>query len=150
MPLTARTISSSLGAAVSLIGFDERLLQRVAVEAFDRDDVAPGAVDGEQQAGIHRAALEEHGAGAAVPHVARLFRAGEPEVVAKRVEQRAAGLDRYDLPRAVYRESDRFSVRHGVVSAASDSDQLRYAKRMPEKIRQYISYFLFVDGMEKK
>ena len=55
---------------------------------------APCGGDGEGEAGVDAAAVEEHGAGAALAVVAALFGAGEVEVLAQGVEQGGAGVER--------------------------------------------------------
>ncbi len=62
-------------------------------ERLHRLHVAPVGVERERQAREHRAAVEDHRAGAAVALVAALLGAVEVEVVAERFEQRAAGVD---------------------------------------------------------
>ena len=73
------------------------LLQRVQVvavgEALDRRDLEAVLRDGEQQAGVRAAAVDEHGARAALPVVAALLGPGEPEVLAQHVEERRARVD---------------------------------------------------------
>ena len=54
---------------------------------------APSCGDREQQAAVGPAAVEQHGAGAALAVVAALLRAGQAEVLAQQVEQGRAGVD---------------------------------------------------------
>jgi hypothetical protein len=48
---------------------------------------------GQAQAGIDAAAVDDHGAGAALALVAALLGAGQVQVFAQQVEQRGAGVD---------------------------------------------------------
>ena len=69
-------------------------MQVVAVgEALDGRDVEAVLRDGEQQAGVRAAAVDEHGARAALAVVAALLRPGEPELLAQHVEERRARVD---------------------------------------------------------
>ena len=61
----------------------------------------PLAIDRQQETGVHRAAVDQHGAGAAVAHVAHLLGAGQCEVVAYGVEQRLPRLEQQRMPGAV-------------------------------------------------
>ena len=76
---------------------DERLLQRIELialrEPFDRLNRAAVGPHRELAARIHRLAVEQHGAGAALAAVAADLRAGQPEVIAQRFGQRPAILD---------------------------------------------------------
>ena len=71
--------------------FQEALLQRVQVallgQAFDRLDRRPFGLDGQHDAAIHRHAVHQHGAGAAVAVVAAFLGAGQPQVVAEHFQQ---------------------------------------------------------------
>ena len=77
---------------------DERLLHRmqaavVAGQPFDRRDRAAVALRRERQARHDALAVEQHRARAAGALIAALLRAGQPELVAQRVEQRDAGIE---------------------------------------------------------
>ena len=63
--------------------------------------------DRERQAAVRAAAVEQHGAGAALAVVAALLGAGEAEVLAQRVEQRGAGVELERARLAVDGERDR-------------------------------------------
>ena len=75
---------------------DKRLLDRiervVMRQPLDGSDRPPLALDGEQQAAIHRLAIHQHGAGATLPHVTAQLGARQMQVFAQRVQQRAARL----------------------------------------------------------
>ena len=62
-------------------------------KAFDRRDRPSFLHDRQRQACIDAAAVDEHGARAALAAIAALFRAGHAEVFAQRIEQRDAGFD---------------------------------------------------------
>ena len=78
--------------------FDERLLHRVELsvgaEPFDRHDGLAIALDGEHEARVHRAAVQQHRAGAAFAFGAAFLRAGEIQLIAKHLEQRVMRLRR--------------------------------------------------------
>ncbi len=76
-------------------------------EALDGADLAPLGLDREHQAGAHRVAVDQHGAGAADAVLAAEMGAGEAAVLAERVGERAPRLDRDRVRRAVHRERDR-------------------------------------------
>src|SRR6185436_14476539 len=79
-------------AALGRAEIGETLLQRMQPaaggEPFDRFDPASLRLDGEHEAGQQRLSVHEHGAGAALPQLAAVLRAGEPEVFAQHLEQR--------------------------------------------------------------
>ena len=83
-------------AALERVVLDERPLQRVQLavlgESLDRDHLCAVVRDGERQAGVDAAAIEQHGAGAALAVVAALLGAGEPELLAQHVEQGTARI----------------------------------------------------------
>ena len=62
-------------------------------EAFDGGDLGALRGDGEGEAGVDAAAVDEDGAGAALAVVAAFLAAGEVEVFAEEIEQRGAGVD---------------------------------------------------------
>src|SRR5205085_12019405 len=88
--------------ALEGVALDERALQRVEVavpgEALDRDDLGALVRDGEREAGVGAAAVDQDRAGAALPVVAGLLRAGQAESLAQEVEQ---GGPRVDLQRVL-------------------------------------------------
>ena len=69
----------------------------------------PSADGGQRQAGQHAPAVDQHGAGAALAVVAALLGAGQAEVLAQRVEQRGADIERNAMLAAVdpQRKADR-------------------------------------------
>jgi hypothetical protein len=70
---------------------DEHLLQAielaVAAQAFNRLYGPSGGLDGEQEAGQDRFAVQEHRAGAAGTDSAALLGAGQVQVLAQRVQE---------------------------------------------------------------
>ena len=64
-----------------------------SAQAFDRDDVVALVHHGEREAGVDAPAVDQHGAGAALPVVAALLGAGQMEVFAQCVEQRRARVE---------------------------------------------------------
>jgi hypothetical protein len=62
-------------------------------QTFDRGHLAAVGLRGEQRAGLHRRAVEEHGAGAAVRGVATDVGAGEAQVLTEVVDEQRARLD---------------------------------------------------------
>ena len=92
-------------AALEGVLVDEGLLHRVQLaarfgEAFDRRH-RPLDRDRQRQAAEHAAAVDEHRAGAALAVVSAFLGAGQPEMLAQRVEQRGAGIDCQPAPPAV-------------------------------------------------
>ena len=75
----------------------EGALQRVELVAvgqpFDGADLSAVGLHREHQAGAHRLAVDQHGAGAAHAVLAADMRAGLPAILADRIGQRAARLD---------------------------------------------------------
>jgi hypothetical protein len=87
-------------------------MQRVAVrEAVDGADLFALHLDRQRRAPIHRAAVDDHRAGAARSAIADAFVAGEIGARAKRVEQRDPRLDPEIDPLAVDGERDRHFTR---------------------------------------
>jgi hypothetical protein len=64
----------------------------VAGQPFGAGDLPPLAIDSEQQTGVHGPAIHEDCAGTAVAHVADFLRAGQMEIAAQGVEERAPRL----------------------------------------------------------
>ena len=86
-------------AALEGVLVDEGLLHRMqlAVRSARPSMVVTGAAlhrDRKRQAGEHAPAVDQHRAGAALAVVAALLRAGEAEVLAQRIEQRRARVER--------------------------------------------------------
>ena len=78
-------------AALQGGAFQKALLERVQVavlgEAFDRFDLGPFGFDREDQAAVHRQAVHEHGARAAVAVVAAFLRAGQVQRIAEHLQE---------------------------------------------------------------
>jgi hypothetical protein len=70
-------------------------------KALDGRDLAPFHERGEGEAGFHALAVHQHGAGPALAEAAAFFRAGETEMLAQRIEQRGARIEREAMLRAV-------------------------------------------------
>ncbi len=64
-----------------------------AAQSLDGRNRMPLAFDCKRQAAIDRLAIHQHGAGATLAHVAARLGARQREVVAERIEQRAAGFN---------------------------------------------------------
>ena len=62
--------------------------------------------DGEHRAGLHRAAVQMHDAGAALAGVAADMRAGEAQVLAQELHQQRARIDVGGDGLAVHRHAD--------------------------------------------
>ena len=80
---------SALTAHVTHEAFLHRMQCPVLADSFDRGDVVTRRVEREQHAGIDGQPVHQHRAGAALPQIAGLLRAGQAEVFAKCEEQRA-------------------------------------------------------------
>ena len=76
---------------------DERLLDPVqpvlAAQPFDRPDLVPVGLRGQDEARADELAVEQHRARAALALLARVLRAGQAERVAQRRQQALAGPD---------------------------------------------------------
>ena len=98
---------------------DERLLERVelaiAPQSLDREHLAPLALGGEEDAGIHRPAIEEDRADATFCLKAVLLGAGQAEVGPEHVEERAVRLGQHLVALAVDGEGER-DLRHDAAS----------------------------------
>jgi hypothetical protein len=88
----------------------ERLLDRVQLaallEPLDGHHLAPVRLHGEDGARLHRLAVEEHGAGAAVGRVAADVRAGEAQVLANEMDEQQPRLHLGALLGAVDADAD--------------------------------------------
>src|SRR4051812_21668454 len=77
-------------AALKTLRIEEGLLHRmrpaVTAEAFDRRDRAPVGAEGRDQAAMHRVAVQQHGAGAAIAGVAALLHAEMAELAQERAQ----------------------------------------------------------------
>ncbi len=75
----------------------EALLQRGQVvivgEPLDRHHLGAVGLHRQHQAGAHRGAVDDHGAGAAHAVLAAEVSSGEPQLVAQAIRQRHARLD---------------------------------------------------------
>ncbi len=104
-------------AALEAVVFEEGGLDGVEIvafgEAFDGGDFGSVGHDGEGEAGVDAAAVDEDGAGSALAVVAALFAAGELEVFAQGVEERGAGVERERLRGAVDLEGEFGDLRRG-------------------------------------
>ncbi len=102
----ARRAEPALQAVLLL----EALLDRVQLarpcQPLDGGDLVAVGLHGEHRAALHRRAVEEHGAGAAVGGVAAGVGAGQPEALAQQVGQQQPGLDVGGTPLAVDRDGD--------------------------------------------
>jgi len=90
---------------------NKRLLERMQVVAIrrqpiDSDDLGVLVRDGEGQAAIDAPAVEQDGAGAALPVVAALLGAGEAEPLAQRIQQRRARIDNQRVCCPVHLQGD--------------------------------------------
>jgi hypothetical protein len=89
---------------------DERLLHRVELptpgKALDRGDARALQHDGQGQARIDAAAVDQHRTGAALAVIAALFGARQVEVLAQRIEQRRPSVDIERVARLIHRQSD--------------------------------------------
>ena len=85
-----RRADAALRAAV----LDERALQRMtAAEPFDRRHARAGDLRDRHQARVHRHAVDQHRARAALAFAAAFFRAGQRAVLAQHVEQALHRMD---------------------------------------------------------
>jgi hypothetical protein len=111
-------------AALERRPFQETLLQRMQMavvgKPFDRLDAAPFRFNGKDQATIHRPAVEEHRAGAAVAVVATFLGAGERERIAQHFQQALPRLAEKLRLLAVDRGGDVFFLTHGEGSLPLD------------------------------
>src|SRR5580704_1367007 len=89
-------------------------------QPLDRDDRAAAALLGEQDAGVHRLAVEQDRANAAFGLETILLGAGHAELAPQHVQQRPMRLDRELMALAVDREVERLP-RHGMRSAQATS-----------------------------
>ena len=71
----------------------QRMQRRAVRQPFDGADRLALRLHREHQAGAHRLAADDHRAGAADAVLAADVRAGQPAVLADRVDQRLARLD---------------------------------------------------------
>ena len=89
----ARRAESTLQAVLFPEGVLDRVKLAVRGEALDRVTLRAVGLHGEDGARLHRRAVQEDGAGAALARVAADVRAGETERVAQEMDEQQAGLD---------------------------------------------------------
>src|SRR5258707_7183716 len=84
-------------AALKTVVLVEGLLHRVELvagsEALDGGDAGAGDLDGERGARLHRDAIDQHQAGAALRSVAADVGAGQPELLAQHLDKEGAILN---------------------------------------------------------
>src|SRR6266566_978002 len=81
---------ATLQTVLLVEAFLDRMELAVLLETFDRRDGAPIGLHREDRARLHRTAVEQHGAGAAVRRVAADMRPGHAEVLAEEVDKKDA------------------------------------------------------------
>jgi hypothetical protein len=90
--------SGSAKAALERVMLLKRLLQGmkrlIRPEPFDRENLLSVGLDGKQQTGTNRAAIEHHGASAAHPVLATDVSSDQAEIMAQKIHERAPRLDR--------------------------------------------------------
>ena len=102
----ARRAEAALQAVVIHEGLLHRM-QRVAIgQSFDGADFLALGLHGEHQAGAHRLAIDDHGAGAADAVLAADMGAGLAAILADGIGQRAARLDSDGVVAAIDGERD--------------------------------------------
>src|SRR5213075_3521133 len=79
----------------------ERVRARGGGEPLHGRDLAPVALEAEEQAGEDRLAVDDDGAGPALAEFTAVLRAREPHVLAQDLEERLVGLERDLLRLAV-------------------------------------------------
>ena len=92
----------------------------VAGEPFDRLDLGPFGLHAQHQATVDRHAVQEHRAGATVAVVAAFLRSGQPQRVAKHLQQALPGLAQELDGLAVDRRGDVDLLGHGRVSSSGE------------------------------
>ena len=97
----------------------QRVQRAVLLQALDRHELLAVGLHREHRARLHRAAVHEHGAGAAVRGVAADVGAGQPQILAEQVDQQQARLDVGLVLLAVDGELDHASSAHFLPSARS-------------------------------
>ena len=84
---------AALQAMMLAEGFLHRMKLAVLGEAFDRGDLGAVERNGERGAGLDRAAVHMHDAGAALAGVAAHMRAGQTQMLAQEFDQQRAAFD---------------------------------------------------------
>ncbi|GLS19882.1 hypothetical protein GCM10007874_28990 [Labrys miyagiensis] len=104
---------------------DEGLLHRVqgrfSAEPLDRDDLPVLVLYRQGEAGIDALAIDQDGAGPAGALIAAFLRAGKSNVVAKKIEQRRANIEIYDVGTPIDGEFHRVQAPVGEKCAKADS-----------------------------
>src|SRR5438477_5463051 len=94
---TRANLSGRAVSALESVVSNERGLQRMQLSirgnALDGRDALTAVHDGERQAGVVAASVDQHGARAARSLIASLLRAGEIEMFAQRIEKCRARID---------------------------------------------------------
>ena len=113
-------------AALDCAVIDEVLLQVVrasisAADAFDGDHLAAAGLRGQDQAGVHQLAIEQHAACAALAHAAAFLGPGQANIVSQEMQQlyedlRAGGDNFYHWMTSM----------HPVGAAAGDASLSQY------------------------
>jgi hypothetical protein len=89
---------------------DERLLEWVQVlissEPLDRDDLGILMCDSKGEAAIDTPAIKQNGTGTTLPMIAAFLWAGEPKVLAQRIQKRCAGIDGKLVCCSIHLQSD--------------------------------------------
>ena len=97
-------------AALEGVALDEGGLQRMELvalrQALDGRDLAPLHEGSEREARFHALAVHQHRAGAALAEAAALLRAGQMQVLAQRIEQRGARIERQPMLGSVDAQHD--------------------------------------------
>ena len=88
-------------------------MEPVVREPLDGSHASPVGLHREQQAGAHRLAVEQHGAGAAHAVLAAEVRSRQLDVLAEEVRERLARLDEPLDGLAVDGEADHVALSHG-------------------------------------
>ena len=140
-------------AALQTVTFPEPLLDgvqlAVAGQAFNGGDFAPIGLDGEQGARLGGLAVEQDRAGAADAGLAADVRAGQPAVLAQKMDQQGARLDLVLLLNTVDFDSDqtfhaasenRFSLRSGLTKSIGRA-QLKKVNEKPDLDKQGICFW---------
>ena len=103
----SRCTESALGTIVVHEGLLERKQFVASSERLDGGDRLILGFDGENRTGIHRLAVHEHSAGAALGPIAHPLGSGDCEMIAQRVKERDARLQLQGVFLAVNGERNR-------------------------------------------
>ncbi len=143
-------------AALEGVVRDERPLEGVQVLAvgkpLDRDDLGILMRDGKGKAAIDASAIKQHGTGPTLSMVTAFLCAGEPKVLAQRIQERGAGIDGKLVGCSIHLKSD------GKIHMVCDSFSSMY-ETMPttslsiasaDTFVQYIKDGIFICGRYNK